>query len=394
MRHSGFPQSSFSPEASSSGENIQAVFDRDRFAAALSAVTAAQADSEVGWIQLDFTGGGDVLMSAVSHNLSIRYVFQADYTGKGIIKVSGKQLSDYVKQLPPERITLMAELPQRLMLKCGRSSARLQLVQDQTHTEVVVPTVGSAVLVKGEALERWVNCFRDFVAVDDTRFYANGALIWADTSNGLALHAVASDALRLAKAELLDGLMAEQVENSAVLVPKKALDEVRRVCALEPQKDFRLRWHQESLFFAVETENYTMVSKCIAGKYPPYNSAIPQKINTEIDVKLKSLSESVRRVLLFADKNRIIKLNFDGPILDVQSFTPGLKEGEEIVELGKTVEEPLEVNYNGTLLTGILNCVEGASVKFGWENVNRPVKITGEAQKGLEVFFLLVPTRF
>jgi DNA polymerase-3 subunit beta len=394
MRSAAFPSNSLSPDAFSSGEVIQAFFDRDKLASALSAVTAAQADTEVGWIQLDFTGGGNVLMSAVSHNLSIRYVFQAEYTGKGIFKVSGKQLSDYVKQLPPERITLTAEMPQRLTLKCGRSSARLQLVQDQTHTEVVVPTTGSSLLVKGEALERWVNCFRDFVSVDDTRFYANGALIWADSSNGLALHAVASDALRLAKAELLDGLMAETIEGSAVLVPKKALDELRRVCSLEPEKEFRLRWHQDSLFFAVETDNYTMVSKCIAGKYPPYTSAIPQKINTEVDVELKSFSESVRRVLLFADKNRIIKLNFDGPVLDVQSFTPGLKEGEEIVELGTPVSEPIQVNYNGTLLTGILNCVNGSKVKFSWENVNRPVKVTGEAQKGLSVFFLLVPTRF
>ena len=386
--------SRMSADLSTAGEVVQAVVERDKFAAALAAVTAAQTESDVGWIQLDFTGAGNVLMSAVSHNLSIKYEFEADYTGRGLIKVSGKQLSDYVKQLPPEKITLTAELPQRLMLKCGRSTARLQLVQDQTHSEVLVPTVGTCVVVKGDMLERWVNSFRDFVSVDDTRFYANGALIWADTSNGLSLHAVASDALRLAKAHLLDGLRAENIENSAVLVPKKALDELRRVCAQDSSRDYTLRWHQDSLFFAVEAENYTMVSKCIAGKYPPYTSAIPQKINFTVNVDLKSLSESVRRVLLFADKNRIIKLNFDGPVLDVQSFTPGLKEGEEIMELATPVQDPFVVNYNGTLLTGILNVLSGANATFAWENVNRPVMLTGEAELGVEVFYLLVPTRF
>lgn len=97
--------------------------------------------------------------------------------------------------------------------------------------------------------------------------------------------------------------------------------------------------------------------------------------------------ESVRRVLLFADKNRIIKLGFDGPVLDVQSFTPGLKEGEEVVELAAPVEQPFVVNYNGTLLTGILNVLSGATVKASWENVNRPVMITGEAEKGLMSLF-------
>jgi DNA polymerase III sliding clamp (beta) subunit (PCNA family) len=63
-------------------------------------------------------------------------------------------------------------------------------------------------------------------------------------------------------------------------------------------------------------------------------------------------------------------------------------------ELAAPVEQPFVVNYNGTLLTGILNVLSGASLKFSWENVNRPVMITGEAEKGLDVFYLLVPTRF
>jgi DNA polymerase III beta subunit len=376
------------------GSSIRAVIDRDKLAGALAAVTAAQADGDVGWVQFQFGGEGQVVVSALSHNLSIRYSFAAEYEGQGVLKVSGKQLSEYVRQLPPEKITLIAELPQRLVVKCGRSSAKLQLVQDQTQTDVVVPQEGTSIVVKGDYLERWVNAFRDFVSTDDTRFYANGALIWADTSQGLNLQAVASDAYRLAKAQLKDGLRPERVEDSAVLVPKKALDELRRLCAANPEMDYRLRWHGERLFFAVETENYVMVSKCIPGKYPPYTSAIPQKVNFTVNIGLSPLLESVKRVLLFADKNRIIKLGFDGPVLDVQSFTPGLKEGEEVVELAAPVEQPFVVNYNGTLLTGILNVLSGASLKFSWENVNRPVMITGEAEKGLDVFYLLVPTRF
>ena len=257
-----------------------------------------------------------------------------------------------------------------------------------------MPQEGSSIVVKGDYLERWVNAFRDFVSTDDTRFYANGALIWADSTQGLTLQAVASDAYRLAKAQLKDGVRAERVEDSAVLVPKKALDELRRLCAANPEMDYRLRWHGERLFFAVESENYVMVSKCIPGKYPPYTSAIPQKVNFTVNIGLSPLLESVKRVLLFADKNRIIKLGFDGPVLDVQSFTPGLKEGEEVVELAAPVAQPFVVNYNGTLLTGILNVLSGENLKFSWENVNRPVMITGEAEKGLDVFYLLVPTRF
>ena len=383
-----------SADATSATEFLQAEISRDILAEALTAVSAAQTDGDVGWIQLEFKGNGLVQMSAVSHNLSIKTIFNAEYDGIGAIKVSGKQLFEYVKQLPPEKIKFKVESSQKMSLRCGRSSAKIQLIQDQTLSDIQVPASGTCIVVKGEILERWVNSFRDFVSVDDTRFYANGALIWADGSDGVVIHAVASDAMRLAKTAMRDDFIAQQIDASAVLVPKKALDEVRRLCSLNPSAEYTLKWNQETAFFAVETANYTMISNCIAGKYPPYTSAIPNQINTEIEVDLKSLAESVRRVLLFADKNRIIKLQFDGPTLDVQSFTPGLKEGEEIITLEVPAEQALDVNYNGTLLTGILNALSGSKIKFSWENTNRPVKITGASEKGLEVFYLLVPTRF
>ena len=38
------------------GSSIRAVIDRDKLATALAAVTAAQADGDVGWVQFQFTG--------------------------------------------------------------------------------------------------------------------------------------------------------------------------------------------------------------------------------------------------------------------------------------------------------------------------------------------------
>ena len=61
------------------GSSIRAVIDRDKLAGALAAVTAAQADGDVGWVQFQFGGEGQVVVSALSHNLSIRYSFAAEY---------------------------------------------------------------------------------------------------------------------------------------------------------------------------------------------------------------------------------------------------------------------------------------------------------------------------
>jgi DNA polymerase-3 subunit beta len=386
----------FSSDVQSISPEISAEFDRDKLASALLSVSAAQIDPDIGWVQLSFSGGKRVVISSISHNLAIKCEIETPYTGQGVIKVSGKQFSDYVKQLPSTKVYLKAELPSRIQLRCGRSSAKIQLVHDQSQSKIDIPQAGTLVKIKGNLIERWVSSFKDFVSVDDNRFYANGALIWAEknSENSSILHAVASDALRLAKSSLNEGIQIENLDSSQVLIPRKALEELKRVATLEPEKEFSLKWHEKELFFSVEADEYTMFAKCIAGQYPPYEAAIPQKINTEIQLDLKSIQDSVKRSLLFADKNKVMKLHFENSLLTMASSTPGQKEGEEVIEMSASIASPFEVNYNGSLIMGILGVLSGLRVQFAWENMNRPVKITGESQRGLEVFYLLVPARF
>jgi DNA polymerase III sliding clamp (beta) subunit (PCNA family) len=386
----------FSSEVQSISPEISAEFERDKLASVLLSVSAAQIDPDIGWVQFSFSGGRKVVISSISHNLAIKCEIDTSYTGLGTIKVSGKQLSDYVRQLPSTKVYLKVELPSRILLKCGRSSAKIQLVHDQSQSNIDIPEAGTLVRVKGSQIERWVSSFKDFVSVDDNRFYANGALIWAEknSENIPILHAVASDALRLAKSTLNEGIHIENLDSSQVLIPRKALEELKRIASLDPEKEFCLKWHEKELFFSVETNEYTLFAKCIAGQYPPYEAAIPQKINTEIQLDLKSIQDSVKRSLLFADKNKVMKFYFENSILTMASSTPGQKEGEEVIEMNASIASPFEVNYNGYLIMGILGVLSGLRVQFAWENMNRPVKITGESQRGLDVFYLLVPARF
>lgn len=386
-----------SPDEDVRSGTVRATFKTEQVVQALSAVAAAQGDGEIGWVEFRFVGHGRVVLTALNQNMSIRYEFLSDYEGMGTFKVSGRQVSEYVRHLPSENLSIQLELPQRLNLRSGRSSAKIQLIQDPQITDIVIPQGGARIRAKGEAIARWVDCFRDFVLVDDTRYYANGAYISVEGTPGSSGHleAVASDAMRLARAKLLEDVDVEENDNSHVLVPRKVLDEVRRVCLSEPGRVFVLRWSEERLFFALETENYTLFARCIAGQFPPYESAIPKAVRITAQTDIKAFLDSLRRALIFADKNRLLKLRFDGPTLSIRSFTPGMKEGEEVVDLLNPVESPVEVNYNGTLLTGVLSVLSGSSAVFQWEDVNRPVKLIGDQpERGLEVFYLLVPARF
>ena len=108
----------------------------------------------------------------------------------------------------------------------------------------------------------------------------------------------------------------------------------------------------------------------------------------------KALLESLKRVNLFADKNKVVRLIMKDSLLTMSSFIPGQKSGEEILELLHPVSSEIQVSYNGSLMMAVLSALQGQKVTLSWESINRPVRVDGEHQKNIDVLYLLVPTRY
>jgi len=379
------------PSSQPSPTILEASFSRDELVQALSAVQVALGDGDLGWIQLEFTAQQTVIISAQNPTLAVRATLKASHSHTGVLKVSGRQLLEYTKQIPQNTLSFHAEMPYRVLLSSGHSSAKLHLIQGHNLTNVQPAPADSEVRIKGSHLAPWAMSFKDLLQVDDTRFYANGALIWIEEGQ---LCAVASDAVRLAHVKLKEGAQIQNNQGGRILVPRKTWEEVIRMAVQNPDEEFCLKWSESVLSFSVESPQYLMHSKTIAGLYPPYENAIPHKLTTKIQLNVATLAESIKRALIFADKSKVLQLSFERNTLRLSCFTPGQKEGEEVISLDATVESPFDVNYNGVHLASILGVLPAGQVELQWESINRPVKITGAVRSGLEAFYLLVPTKF
>lgn len=376
---------------------ISATFEKGTLVEALNAVSAVQSEADIGWIEIVFTGEKQVIFLCKSYNLSIRYTVSTEHTGDGSVKLSGKQFSEYVRQLPEAPVSVRVDYPYRMHIKCAGSSAKIQLVQDSSYSEVFPSELGSQVVLRGDTLSRWISSFKDVILVDDSRFYANGALVWLDnTTEGpdrVHLRAIASDAVRLAQAVLKDGISAYQQDEGKAIVPRKTFEELKRQCDETPQALFKVTWSQAQLSFSAETENYLLSSKCIAGVYPSYDGAFPTTTHLQVDLDVKIFLESVKRTLIFADKTKVTRLVFEDKHLKITNLGSGPKEGEEVIKTTLEVLSPFEVLYNGHQLISILNMISGSQVSLCWESVIKPVKIMGMPHKDLDVVYLLVPNR-
>lgn len=376
---------------------INAEFNRENLVYAISAVNSVQMDSELGFVQIDFTGDKKVVFSSMNKNTSVLYETNVDHEGSGIIKVPGKQFLEYIKVLPQTTISASIEKSTQLNLNCGSSSAKIQLVQDEIFTKLIPVDIGSSIRLKGDLLARWISSFKDFISYDDFRFYINGALIKTETRGGdtVMLHSVASDTVRLSYATIFEEIDIIDTNGGEVIVPKRVLEELKRMAISQPEKDFLLKWNAREISFTAETEGYMLSTKCITGIYPAYQTAFPKAINASIEINLKELISAIKRSLIFVQsQDKTISLRFSGKTLKISNASPSLKEAQEIIELDSPVKHSFEVLYNGQYLAGILTLLSGSFVTFHWESIDKSVKITGEPERGLSSFYLLVPTRY
>lgn len=377
--------------------HISLEIDRSLLVKALSAVAIGQADQEFGWIQIYFTEEDKIVFSASNANASVRYEIHSPHQGSGIIKITGKQLSDYTKQLPDGNISCFINLPHQAVMKSAGSTAKIQLIQDYSQVHVNPSVPDCTITVKGRALERWTSSYRDFILSDSGRFFCNGALIFIDEETKY-LTAIATDAHCLAKSVLTDGYrdVSENPkslgEQAAVLISKRVIEEMKKIGSESPDQDYVLKWSKNFQTFSIETQGYLLSTSCISGNYPPYDSAMPKTQSIQAVIGKKDFQDSIRRAIIFSDKNRIVTLRINGDDLNVLTSTKGRKEGKEVLKISSNINTA-EISYNGDHLLAVLNVLLGSQAKFFWDDFEKPFLARGEAERDIDVFYLVVPAR-
>ena len=143
----------------------------------------------------------------------------------------------------------------------------------------------------------------------------------------------------------------------------------------------------------VTTSEFTLTCRLIDGRYPNYNSVIPQNNPYKATIDRAALVSTLKRVLVFSSQSSAqVKLSFKKNQLTVS--------GQDI-DYSTSAEERLTCNYEapamnigfkGTLLLDILGNLESNEIIFELADPGRAGIITPSEQKeGEEILMLLMP---
>ena len=135
----------------------------------------------------------------------------------------------------------------------------------------------------------------------------------------------------------------------------------------------------------------TLICRLIEGRYPNYNSVIPQDNPNKVTIDRRSMISAVRHVLPFAsDSSELIRLQFEIGKVNVSSEDIDFSTSAEENITCEYAGMPMSIGFKGSVLVEILNNIESDEVIIELADPSRAGIIVPPEQPENEYIMMII----
>jgi len=281
----------------------------------------------------DIKGQTLQLTASDSENTMQTSVELIDTDGEGCFAIGNHDLLEAVKGFSEQPITFDVDMTQNLA-KISYQNGLFSLPIESADEYPVAQQVSdgaNAIVISNQLLLDNINRSLFATAQDELRPVMNG--IYFDlTPDCLAV--VASDGHKLVRNKIYT---IKSDQPAAFILPKKPAALLKNLLGKDGG-DVTIRFDERNA--EVNYGDGTILCRLIEGRYPNYNSVIPQNNPNELRVDRNGLLAALRRVQPFAnDSSNLIRFHVEGSTLQLDA---------EDYDFSKTATERMTCEYNGT----------------------------------------------
>ncbi len=330
---------------------------------------------------------GTLSMTASDNDTTLSTSIEtSEYEGEGSFAVSSKTLLDALKEIPEQPLSFeinMDNLEITVHYQNGKYSLMGQNADEYPQTSEVKSgatqvTIGADVLMNG------VNRCIFATADDELRPVMNG--VYFDiTPEDLTL--VATDGQRLVRCK---SYLAHGNEKAAFILPKKPATLLKNLLPKE-EGDVQISFDDRNASFVLE--DYRMVCRLIEGRYPNYNSVIPQHNPHCATIDRQLFISALRRVSVFSSQAiSLIKLSLSDNAMKISAQDIDFSTSAEETIACQYDGTPLGIGFKSTFLIDILNNISSQNVTIELADPSRAGLILPEEQdENEDLLMLLMP---
>ena len=221
-------------------------------------------------------------------------------------------------------------------------------------------------------------------ADDELRPVMNGIYFDITTED---ITMVASDGHKLVRCKTL---VARGNERAAFILPKKPATLLKNLLPKESGMVV-IEFDERNAVFTLE--NYRMVCRLIEGRYPNYNSVIPQNNPYKVTVDRQQLIGALRRVSIFSSQaSSLIKLRIQENEIVVSAQDIDFSTSAEETQVCQYAGASMSIGFKSTFLIDILNNISAEEVVIELADPSRAgVVVPVEQEENEDLLMLLMP---
>ena len=313
--------------------------------------------------------GSKVEFSSTDYELSLVEQVEAEITEPGSICVNAKKVFDIVKELQDEDVKIRSTEQLWIHITCGSSEMRLPSVEVGLYPQTVLEDLPQSVTISVDDLKQCIDMTLFAAITNESRRNLMGVCL--STTSDQQTRWLSTDGHRLAQIlKSVDDLNFS--EDQEVIVPRKALTEVRRTADLFGQTVV-ISFDERVMQFTGGRISFK--TRLIEGKFPNCDPIIPKDNTMEIIVNRESFINSLRIVSsISSEKLRPVKLLISQGVLKMESEKADYGEVVDEIEIGYE-GDPFQIGFNSRYLLDVLIVIESEDIKLECKNSMSPTII-------------------
>ena len=334
----------------------------------------------------DLQGGTLSITASDTETTMVTSVEVTESDSDGRIAITARTLLDAMKEIPEQPLTFNIDdktLEVIVQYMNGQYSVMGQNA-DEYPQAATLSDSAVHVNIPADTLLNGINRTLFATADDELRPVMNGIYFDITPEN---ITMVASDGHKLVKNQ---NLTIKGSEKAAFILPKKPANLLKNILTKE-ESSVNIDFDERNA--VITLAKYRMVCRLIEGRYPNYNSVIPQNNPYKITIDRAVLLSALRRVSVFSSQSSsLVKLRLEASKLIISTqdidFSTSAEETLSCLYEGA----PMSIGFKAPFLIDILNNTPGQDVVIELADPSRAgVIVPAEQEEDANLVMLLMP---
>src|SRR3989338_1013635 len=314
--------------------------------------------------------GKEISVRSTNLEAGIDIKVQGDVEEKGVVAVTASVLSQTIKSINSEKITLRTE-GQNLIIEARGTKTLIKAVPHDEFPKLSKDSCGA----KGFSIERE----RLLGGIKAVSYAPSVSMIKPELGSVYisikkgGLVCVATDSFRLAEKRVVCSVSSDGGE---ILIPSKHAGEMMYI--LERLTDDNVTLSVSDSELAVSSENLQFLSRVVDGTFPNYQEIIPKQFVTEATVLKNDFAEMLRKARVFSWNDQNVGLH----IYPKKKIFTATAQSSDVGEMSDSIDaavsgEDIDINFHIGYLADCVASIDSDSIVLSFSGAGKPLVIRG-----------------